>query len=362
VATVGSSSLTVGCSYVDATGQQFEYRSSALGVAFNNPVSLSVTLLNSDQIVQRVRVGDTFREVVVTGAYAGRDAPVIARVSLKLRGQPATFISFTASTKEDGADVGDPVRYTAGNTDHIDISVPVPDRQVQLRLEATTKIGNFSSTAGQDMSFLNPLQIEITPHTPEVDGVTRAEQTAAAWYVNPDDPSVVTQLPDLTVVKWSSPFNVPFYSTDSVRLPDGVFSYVRNGTARKVFVGPLSPNMTPGSIQVVAVVTYNGFTAVDSVQLRPIFPDGPSDTTRAVRFLAEFPEIINPLYADGLDYVRMTIVHDPEATTSDFSQCFLDCAAQTGNEIVKLPAGLPVVVSGATSSPRSSGVTPERFR
>jgi hypothetical protein len=335
---------TVVCEYA-AGPQTFEYESDPIAVVYRNPVDVTITNLHGDTIdIGHHRDDASFARV--DGCYARRKSPIVLRASVTYRGLPVTQIAITTLNRQDegaGAVDGTASNHTASNS-FINLPITPPDGPATTTVFVRTSINGQSRVNAKPLSFKNPLQIEMTATCPQADGRDVAEQFATAWYVNPDDPSDVQHLPDLTPVRWQlSDSGQPFFSTDNVPLPNGVYSYLRDGSAKRVFFGPLS-NVTPGTTKFTlsSRVVYDGLNAEDEVE---VAVPGVADA-RTV-FLAEFPALANPLWADGIDYVKMTIVHDPTSSSasSAFSDCFLSCSAEAGNEIVPLPAKQPIRIA-----------------
>ncbi len=321
------------------------FNTDGIMVRLNNPVTLTLTNVNADMVPQRIRNSDnTIRERMTEGTYARRNAPIVLRADVTYMGNPVGQMKLvTAQSSQAGVVVTvTPPQTTSVSGSNYNIAVPAPQVETSITYYASVNVNGFSRVVSKDLLFASPLIVELNPVVPVADGVNVAEQFCSVWLIDSNDPTIIHRVPDLTPVQWTlSVTNQPFYSQDNVRLPNGVFSYLRTGIARKVFFGPVSgidPKLGRDFLLTASVV-YDGLSTTDHANIH-VLPR----TFGGTVFLAEFDNILNQLWADGQDYVKMTIVHDPNVTTSTFGDCFLSCSTTFGNDIVALAAGQQITI------------------
>ena len=392
----------------------FEFFSDPISISFKNP--FKVQLLNRDgrvvtrkckkylddlgfsTLLQDTAIG--FENVTKAGAYVRSTIPFVARlrVSFKdgpLPGEnnvkvavwdardticgfgggdtskfresvvvtpPASKMPVQRGTEEVLSADGNPT--TAGPVkgfSFVDIPLNVPQLPQGVELFVQSEFGGFIVTRSMFILFENILQIEVNAQAPVADGIDIAEQMATVYLIDPDDPEnkAARTLPsDTTVARWGlikKEFarDRSFFSQDNIPLPNGVFSFVRQGISRNVFFGPavgvmfhtkLDTNL--GIVKLVgerykitAAVVFDGLSA-ESGQDIEIFPiDSSSRGAGRPKLLMEFPTFKNNLFADGESFLKLLISKDPNESTTRLSRCFRSCIADFDAEIVALNAG-----------------------
>ncbi len=298
----------------------------------------------------------------------------------------------------------------------VDIPLYAPDNPQAVRLFVKGERSGYSSVKDIYILFQNILQIDIDTSSERltIDGKDIAEFRANAFIINPDypnytvpgsiDESLVTYPIDLTIVQWTGVFIQtlaiftdtslsgefpeasgigPIYSTDNVSLTNGYYSYTRSGTARNIFMGPLSKGDDPIHEQheITASIVYEGLSST----ARTFFKIGPYnpqefDSTSA-RFLMEvdggwkgnlpnqsyggggWKTVKNwTLWADGIHYKKMKISRNPRTATQGlttgegteefaYADCFRECASGEDNELLELSSGQIVEVGFGTTDP-----------
>lgn len=296
----------------------------------------------------------------------------------------------------------------------VDIPLYAPDLPQAIRLFVKGERSGYSSVQDIYVLFQNILLIDLdtTNLRLTIDGKDIAEFRANAFIINPDypnydiagsiDESLVTYPEDLTVVEWKSNFvqtigdekgNVPepsgigpVYSIDSVPITNGVYSYTRKGTARNVFMGPLSKEgkAIHEDHEIRSSIVYQGLSSFARIffTIGPYIP-GKFDRTSA-RFLMEVDggwrgDLPNqryggggwkqaenwPLWADGIHYKKMKISRNPRTAVQGiitgegseefaYADCFRECASDDDNELLELGSGQIVEVSFELNSDSDS--------
>ena len=122
------------------------------------------------------------------------------------------------------------------------------------------------------------------------------------------------------------PFEVP---------EDSVVSLTTNGVAREIFFGPLTEvevkgyddNLDPifEQYDINVNVFYDGLSAstAQTVELVPLIFE--TQGLAGSFFLMEFANQQEKFYADGIDYAKLTISHDPSSAVTRYSSCFVEC-------------------------------------
>ena len=286
----------------------------------------------------------------------------------------------------------------------VDIPLYAPDLPQAVRLFVRGERYGYSSVKDIYVLFQSILQIDLDTSNERlnIDGKDIAEFRANAFIINPDypnyeipgsiDESLVTYPEDLTVVKWSSQFVQtlllagdfpepsgigPIYSIDSVPITNGVYSYTRKGTARDVFMGPLSKGgkVINEDHEIRSSIVYQGLSA----SARIFFTIGPYNPAKFDRTSARFLMEVDggwrgnlpnqeyggggwktaenwPLWADGIHYKKIKISRNPRtavqgAATGEgaeefaYAECFRTCASNDDNELLELGSGQIVEVS-----------------
>ena len=403
----------------------FEYLSHTINVRFTNPWEIELENKNNLKVPQRCYVQKTdpytkekylvIDNEMFNGVYMGSSTPFVARAKLKYKGEPissgsinvavwdadntnlcanagnttsagpyegpktkvSTIVTPPNSTM--GVLLGTETREVGGETvsttiSYVDIPIYAPDMPQAVRLFVKGSNAGYSSVKDIYILFQSILQIDIQAGDPEIDGKSVAEQQAIARILHPDyptDKSLVTYPDDSTVVQWKI---VPIqgnernlYSVDNVPIPNGVYSYTRNGVARSVFLGPIQRGSTKiDEVQEVsATIVYNGLSSTAKQYIRLEYDPDSFEKFQA-RFLMEvdggwrgygsslawrgagwLDADLYPLWTDGSDYKRMKISRDPANTTSDFkaSTCFINCADQDDSQVFELSSGQVVHVN-----------------
>jgi len=268
-----------------------------------------------------------------------------------------------------------------------DIPLNVPYLPQAILLYVEVNYQGYKSQFEMYIVFQNILKIELTAKAPVIDGIDEAEQQAAVYLLDPDNPEVVenvTQLSlddpaallglngiigpqdsgqievpegaipvdDFTVAKWElikKEFGKdrPFFSRDSVPIPNGVYSYVRTGVAKQIFFGPVSDvqanviqdpltgeETIVGEIYDVRIdIMYDGLTATAIEELK-LTPESDKNEYIPARFLMEFPLYTNSIWADGFDYEKLLISRNASTSGTNRSSCFLTCSTQSDTKFI----------------------------
>jgi hypothetical protein len=387
-------------------GESFSYFSQPVNIELINPWELELVNRDEKTIYERCYYfrGEHlyYSNYSYNGVYAGSSNPFVARAKLKYKGLPAEAGSVDASIWDSEIDLcscsgpdqscsysGKKVQVSEtatlsnqsleilngfetikdwrGDEETVPISyVDIPLYSTQNRhaiiLYVKGSRAGFSTVKNIYVVFQSPLVVDVTANTPIPDGSDVAEQQATAYLLNPDyplDESYHTYPPDYTIIQWGitalkseyTPRNL--YSLDEVPLPNGVYSYLINGTARNVFLGPVqggSPGISERYI-ISASLAYSGFSSTAKQQVS-ISVGGELEETigseYGIRFLMEpsyhFREVSsNRLWTDGQDYVKMFISRNPNTVsevrdkrTWRFDEIFRSCLSAGGNPILEL--------------------------
>lgn len=249
-----------------------------------------------------------------------------------------------------------------GDTEQIsytDIGIVAPQLPQGATAYILVQANGYIALRKMHIIFPSILKMAITASAPATNNVDVREQFAMAYLVNPDDPtnqSKITIPPDNTVAKWvlTPPAVItrlaPFYSTDNVPLTGGVYSYFRNGGARNVFFGPAQANAA-GTYTITVSTTLQGlFASASDTVIIQSFPGGgvfpPISNPKNPRILAEFPNCVNYVWTDGIDYQKMTITRDPTPAThiteptrsnTKYADAFRSCATADAPIIALAP-------------------------
>lgn len=305
----------------------------------------------------------------------------------------------------------------SGSGEYIDISfvdIPLyaPDLPQAVRLFVKGERAGYSSVQDIYVLFQSILLIDLDASNEKltIDGKDIAEFRANAFIINPDypnydiagsiDESLVTFPEDLTVVEWKSTFVQtlpvfspgsiigefaepsgigPIYSIDSVPITNGVYSYTRKGTARNVFIGPLSKEgkAIHEEHEIRSSIVYQGLSSFARIFFI-IGPYNPSKFDRSsARFLMEVdggwgddpmpnqryggggwePADRWPLWADGIHYKKIKISRNPRTAVDGdgvdkfaYADCFRECAVDDDNELLELSSGQIVEVGFSLNS------------
>lgn len=207
--------------------------------------------------------------------------------------------------------------------------------------------------------FDNTLKIELNPRVPFANGMDVSEQTALVYLIDPDYPDDKSKRiypPNNTIVKWEinkiiGDVNRSLYYSGENQPPltNGIYTYLSNGVSNKIYLGPISNAVShgldaSGNIQyetheLKASVFYDNIQAVDT-QIISVLPFSASGHTSVrTSFLMEFEDIKKIFWADGRNYARMTITHDPSTSSTKYSSCFRSCMGELNKNIYTLQNG-----------------------
>lgn len=407
-ATVESVQLNILWSYSFGPGSTVDL--PTLSVSFENPLSLRLT--NRDRLFIRDNSCDLDDDSdagfgsLLNGIYIRKSSPITIRGFVTFKGEAvnSSDISvriFDANIEDclpklDSVEERSSTVFTTKNNfviehsteeiknwdgsliqrrrlSHVDIPISAPDLPqsasvfVRVRHRGQVIVKRFR------IRFPTILQLSVTGDAPETNGVDVREQSARAWLIDPDDPQnpeKITFVSDLTICRFEmqkegeTQRTVPFYSTDSVPLVQGVFSYFRNGTARNIYFGPAASSAA-GEYILIASLTYEDLYAEASTRL-VLSASGTSGFDFDLpdpgipRILLEGPEPVNYVWADGRDFVKLAIVRKPgegwslsgtdpvpdPAWQSTFHEAFVKCslAATPQEPVLNLSAGQRVSI------------------
>ncbi len=402
----------------------FEYISKKITINFTNPWEVELVNKENMMVSERCYVQKTDEitkeEYLLTsdqsfnGIYMKASAPFIARAKVKYKGGTinsgsvelavwdADSDNLCRNAGSDGAtpyegekiQVSTTVLPPAGSLpilsgteeiesggetttvpiSYVDIPLYSPDLPQAVRLFVKGTRAGYSSVKDLYILFQNILKIDIQAFSPTVDGTHLAEQQAQTYIVHPDypninlpfDSSLVTYPDDDTVVQWESrPIEGDLreiYSIDNVPIPNGVYSYTRNGVARNVFMGPVERGLVKvdETHEITATVVFSGLSA-QSKQFVKIEYEPAEYNKFAARFLMEVDggwigSGLNSrwggagwmnvrsgiMWADGSDYRKVKVSRNPRiAGGTDFksASCFRECATQEDSEVLELSSG-----------------------
>jgi Concanavalin A-like lectin/glucanases superfamily len=407
LASIVSLEVTVGGTYNYSS--DFVWTFPSLAINFNNP--LSITLENRDNI--RLNTGDFGTPCAnkyesggsddpkssyayrVNGCYIRATTPYVIRAVFTYKNLPLqsgtvsallfdaildTPCSFTVpsltipSTTVLFNDSQFPIQYATipildssgndtgetQNASYADIALKAPYLPQSARAYVEVSSNGFFASQRMNMYFPTILKMSLTATAPLSNGLDTKEQFSSAWFIDPDHPkdqSKIQVVPDKTIIQWAMvnkngrTLSVPFYSTDSVPLTNGIYSYTRSGTARQVFFGPARTD-SEGTYTLTASTAIQGLNASISRDISIIGPNssgggpgGGPPNPLSPRILAEMPECINYMWADGRDYVKMTISRNPSKSTTKYAEKFRSCSLAANNILYTLPVGTVVTVN-----------------
>ena len=259
--------------------------------------------------------------------------------------------------------VGEP--ESAAGMRYCDIDIIPPETPQKILVYVKANYNSLEIIKKFFIVFANTLKINLLPNVPLSDGINVLEQFANVYIVDPDDPDnldLVTYPSDSTLVKWTltkdaNSVDRPIYSQDLVPKTDGVYSYIVNGVADNVFIGPLyaiQPLSYDSNSQPVyerniltASVIYDGTSerVYSTLVYKPLLNTGQSSASS--HFLMEFENLKQELYSDGIGYAKMTISHDASISTTKYSECFRGCMLTLGKTIYELNPGQLVYISAS---------------
>ena len=398
----------------------FEYLSKKMTVKFTNPWEIEVTNRDNAKVSERCYVEEEDKitkekslsvvEESFNGIYMKASSPFVARAKLKYKGEvvelgtidlsvwdadssrlcanagaedsqpyegekiqvsttvlvPSDTLPIVSGEEEqiiDGETVNIPISYV-----DIPLYAPYVPQAVRLFVKGTN--AGYDSVKDIYILFQSVLKIDIQANSPKVDGSEVAEQQAQVFLVDPDYPnyrnndydrSLITYPEDNSVVQWES---IPIegnkreiYSIDNVSIPNGIYSYTRNGVARNIFMGPIEKGdkKLEETHEINATIVYNGLSA-KARQFVMIEYDPEIYDKFSARFLMEneggwigtgvntrwggagwlTPES-SIMWADGSDYRKFKIHRNPRiATTFSAGNAFRNCAEQEDSEVLEL--------------------------
>jgi len=242
---------------------------------------------------------------------------------------------------------------------YVDISISPPLFAQNIILYIKAENNGYCFVKNIFIVFDDILKIEINPKVPFANGLDTMEQTALVYLLDPDDPynkSKRLYPPQTTVVKWEINKIVGevdralYYSGyNQPPLTNGVYTYLLSGISNQVYLGPISNAIlygfdSSGNVQyetheLKASVFYNNIQAVDTqtISILPLSMSG--HTSVRSNFLMEFEDIKKIFWADGRNYARMTITHDPSTSSTKYSSCFRSCMTELDKTIYPLQNG-----------------------
>ena len=404
----------------------FEYLSKKMTIKFTNPWEIEVENRDNVKVFERCYVEEedeiTKEKTLAVvsesfnGIYMKASAPFFARAKLKYKGEvvesgtvdisvwdaDSSNLCANAGSRGSQSFEGEKIQVsstvlTPSDTlpiilgeeeqiiddeiinipiSYVDIPLYAPDAPQAVRLFVKGSNAGYDSVKDIYILFQSVLQIDIQANSPKVDGSEVAEQQSQVYIVDPDYPnfrnndydrSLITYPEDNTVVQWDSfPINDvnkrEIYSIDNVPIPNGIYSYTRNGVARNIFMGPIEKGdkKLEETHEINATIVHNGLSAKARQYIR-IKYDPEIYNKFSARFLVENdggwigtgvntrwggagwlkPET-STMWADGSDYRRFKIHRNPRiATSSEFSaaNAFRDCAEQEDSETLELNSG-----------------------
>tara|TARA_Y100000310_G_scaffold57488_2_gene52686 strand:+ start:14241 stop:20195 length:5955 start_codon:yes stop_codon:yes gene_type:complete len=255
----------------------------------------------------------------------------------------------------------------------VDIPLLPPDLPQAVLLFVKGTHASFSTIKDIYIVFQNILQIDINANAPKINGHDVVEQQATAFLINPDHPedqSLRTVPDDLTVVQWEilpissnneDEANRTIFSIDNVAIPNGVFSFLRSGTARNVFFGPIAgeEDDIEETLEIRSTIVYNGLTSTARQFVNLAY--SPKTLPQfGARFLMETEYYfksakVGRTWTDGEDFVRLFISRDPRTSTTKHAGIFRDCAAEEDAPLLELnPSGQVVHLTNRIVSSISS--------
>lgn len=402
------SSISFGVSIVasvpdaETGAKKFTFTSTPLSVNLKNPWSVNIINRDGRRIKEEcpaeppafaaaVGLAHLYKtERSFDGAYVRASNPFVARVYLSFRDEPLIGENeIQVSVWDAQVNLCDPKEWRKENRSStvltpattlpvktqlvpsreggqelrsfVDVPLTVPDFPQKAVLIIKASYNGYISIKEFNVVMQNILKIDMSGRAPVADGVDVAEQQASVYLLDPDfpeDESKRTKLPDLTVVDWKLEKkrfakDRPFYSTDNVPRATGVASFVRNGVARQVWLGPVSgvkwtTITTPFGLELVGEVyevrtsvVYAGLSAEQGFPIHIIPLPGIGSAKIKSGFLMEMPSYKNRLWADGEDYIRAIIVRDPNSPPPDSKKasCFKECIEKAEGTIVQLDPG-----------------------
>lgn len=276
-------------------------------------------------------------------------------------------------TIQEVAEVDDDNNPTGGTTltSFANIQIVPPSIAENVWLYIKAKYRGYTIVKRILLVFKSPLVVELKPRIPLFDGRDIAEQKANVYLVDTDDPTNPSKftLIDGPKLKWElikkngTVSERPFYSNDSDvsssflsqnlssfgdNTKTTVYSNTEDGVADNVFFGPIYNTNATGvdsdgnpkydEYDLVASLSYDGLLSVDkvSVELNPFSEQSANQSIETSNFLMEFDDIKQEVYADGIDFARLNISHDPANNYSKFASCFNSCMATAGKTVYEL--------------------------
>jgi len=393
----------------------FEYISIPIDIEIFNPISLSlsnrdkktVTLFNKNIISSlNNQIVDSYESV--DGIYLGASEPFVERATVSYRGEnvdSGTFIKVAlynivedggvesvnlsatsptvsfSSLKQSSSDVISTLTTELAQLDisgnptneiktisYADSFIYPPKADQKCYLYTRIDLNGFVLIKRTLISFQSPLVAELSLRRPISDGIDVAEQFVSIYKLDPDNPqneSLRTVPSDLTVVKWTltsedgNSIERIIKSTDTTPKTGEVLSYIRDGVARNVFLGPLSGIVVSKysndgdityqkyNLSISAFFDNNLIKNSQEFEFKPL--KALDSQTASSFFLMEFENFKNKLWTDGIGYARMLISNNANTSTSKYSNCFRECMDSLDKPIYELNAGDRVLID--TSNP-----------
>lgn len=395
------------------TSHFFEYVSKPILIELSNPFYMGIenrdnkkVEVKTSGIVTVLNNGLTTQRYFYDGAYIGASDLFVVRVRLNYKGETLDGLSKVYAVIYNSVkDIQDfdsiPQKTTINNSiilqnngeydvlttseeildsngnptgvfediSYVDIPVSPSILSENILLYIKAEKNGYCFVKNIFVVFENTLKIEINPRVPFANGIDTSEQTALVYLLDPDYPNDKSKRvypPQNTVVKWEINKIVGdvdrslYYAGDNnPPLTNGVYTFLENGISKDVFLGPISNAVTYGfdsddniqyeTHELKASVFYNNIQSYDSkiINILPLYSSG--HTSSKSNFLMEFDDVKNIFYADGRNYVRMTISHDPSVSNTKYSSCFRGCMSELEKVIYSLQKGQLVSIRASDS-------------
>ena len=282
----------------------------------------------------------------------------------------ATDAELVVTTQEKLNEEGYPTGLNE-TVSYIDVNLNPPDLEEAIFFYEKYSFNNFEVVKKTAVLFRSAVFMILNGRVPFADALDKAEQFVSIYRVDPDYPTDETRrtYPNGTSVKWSlTPFvsttnNRALSSTDSAfpspESGNTVYSTVNNGLSKKVFIGPVQnvtiESLSTGGLYVyerhnlTATILWNGEESNTSQILRflPVTSADDSQGESGSFFLIEFDQYKESIFADGRGYKKALISHNANDSTTKYSDCFRECVADLGKEVVVLYSGQNVYITAS---------------
>ena len=339
------------------------------------------------------------------GVYIGATNPFIARARITYKGEPVTsgtimtsifdatkdLCKCAGSESDSCSNVGEKIKKSdtvfadeefeiqtryeqIENEDgelveqqfsYVDIPIYSPDVSQAIFLFVKGQRAGYNSLDKLYVVFENVLKIDLIAGGPTPDGEEIAEQQALVYKVDPDYPNDKTKheyVDDHTIAQWScNPLSRieyfgltqasigeiyrDVYSLDNVPLSNGTYSYTRDGVARNVYVGPISPIIGRSIKEVHEIevsITYEGNTvSAKGMFIVRFNSEGKHKLFDNGRFLIELEywyhePYQNRIWSDGKEYIKGYIIKNPNISDTLHSNIFRTCADNNDISLIEL--------------------------